>query len=539
MSSLSAKYEPPTPVIAPSSVDEPVGPLLALRPLDWLIRLRWVLLAIGFAAVAIERAVQPAAARPAQVVWALVALTLVNAGWWVTRRVLEKKSLPEGGRDHSKTLLAFAHAQIGVDLLILTVLLRYTGGVASPLAIFYVFHTALGVLLLPPGHTMIPGLWAIALYAGLTIAELSNLLTPRYPLLPEPGSPDFQVLSPYVAVAFGSVSGGILGTLYLIGTVAKRLRRRDEQLRVANAALRKSQEAIRDIQGRRSRFMQTAAHRLKSPLATVQTLAGLIHDDLVKGEEARAVCGRITRCCSEGIEHVTELLTLARVQDADPQRHRTAQSDVGEVVAELCERYESLARSRGIRFTCTIPQAASLLAGVEKQDLSNGIGNLIDNAVKYTPSGGSVAVRVAKCADPERGGPSNWIVIHVDDTGMGFDAEALKGANTTGASVFDAFRRGNNALAAGISGSGLGLAIVRAVIEQAGGRIEVRSQRGHGTQFALWLPPGQSQPLTPAVRNTRATHALTDVTTPTHSQTSSDTLKKITANAAETNHALN
>jgi hypothetical protein len=71
---------------------------------------------------------------------------------------------------------------------------------------------------------------------------------------------------------------------------------------------------------------------------------------------------------------------------------------------------------------------------------------------------------------------------------MGFDPDMLVGTTGTAASAFDAYRRGNNALAAGIAGSGLGLAIVQAVLEQAGGRIAIQSSPGKGTQLSLKLP---------------------------------------------------
>jgi signal transduction histidine kinase len=132
------------------------------------------------------------------------------------------------------------------------------------------------------------------------------------------------------------MSSGVLGTLYLTGSIAARLRRRELQLQTANAALRASQAAIRELQERRSRFMQTAAHRLKSPLVTIQTLAGLVRDGIVRDGDAQETFSRIVNCCKEGSLHVTELLTLARVQDADPQRHERSYADVAKSSTAMC-----------------------------------------------------------------------------------------------------------------------------------------------------------------------------------------------------------
>ncbi|OWY72499.1 hypothetical protein B7486_06155 [cyanobacterium TDX16] len=476
------------------------GPVLALRPLQWLIRLRWLLIGAGIAALAIERQLGATPTRPPQVVWALAFLAAANVGWWLTHRYLHKHAMNDApGRPRAN--LIFAHAQIALDLVVLTVLLRFTGGVESPLAIFYVFHTALGALLLPPGHTLVPGIWAIALYAGVSVGELSGTLVQRYPLRVWRPEAELHIRSAYVVMALGSVALGILGTLYLTGTMASRLRKREGQLQDANAALRHSQDIVRELQSRRSRFMQTAAHRLKSPLATIQTMASLIRDDLVGGADARATCDRITRCCSEGIEHVGELLTLARVQDADPLRHRATRADVGAVIKEQCERFQSMAVARGVHLTGKVPSGARHFAGVDRRDLVDCVGNLIDNALKYTPAGGQVTVWVEYTRDGRLDRDGEWIAIHVDDTGMGFDPQLMTNAHATGAFSFDAYRRGNNALASGIPGSGLGLAIVQAVVEQAAGRIDVVSARGTGTKFTLKLPAVRRGAPSSTVRN--------------------------------------
>ena len=93
--------------------------------------------------------------------------------------------------------------------------------------------------------------------------------------------------------------------------------------------------------------MQTAAHRLKSPLVTIQTLASLVRDEIVHGKDARDSYERIVNCCQDGIEHVTELLTLARVQDAPAlldieQSHIDSSIYIGEAGLEFAERLAGL-----------------------------------------------------------------------------------------------------------------------------------------------------------------------------------------------------
>jgi len=392
----------------------------------------------------------------------------------------------------------FANAQVAVDLLLLTVILRFTGGVENPLALFYVFHIAIAALLLPRRQAIAQALWAVGLYAALGFGELTGLFHPHHAFLPAVASPGWYADPRYVTLTVVSQACGALGVLYFTLQIAARLDRRDQQLWLANEALRKSQTAIQDLQERRSRFMQTAAHQLKTPLAVIQTLAALIHDNIVPPENVEPTAEKIVRRCHEGIAQLNELLALARVQEADPQRHREVRTDVGELVARLCRQLEPVAREKGLTFHWRVPAHTDLWAHVDPRDAADCIGNLIDNAIKYTPAPGTVSVKVSSLdarqlrfsrkhrpTDPRRG----YVYVTVKDTGIGIDPAALpaRGGRTEG-SIFDAFRRGNNAIAAGIPGSGLGLSVVREVVEQSNGMITVRSAPGAGSTFTVAFP---------------------------------------------------
>lgn len=458
-------------------------PLLSARSVLWYIRLRWVFIATPLAGLGVERLLRANADRPPEIFMVLAALALLNVIWWLTERAPRVRNSPT-------MALRLTHAQIAADLVILTALVRFTGGYESPLTIFYVFHVVFAALLLPPRGVIAQAVWTIVLFAGLAAGEVSGIVAPYYPPIPTAGAVHHPQGAAYAVAMVAAVAAGVLGTHYLTGSIAARLRRREAQLETVNAHLRTSQEVIRELQERRSRFMQTAAHRLKSPLATVQTLAGLIRDGVVAESEYAETYGCIARCCNEGILHVTELLTLARVQDADPARHDEAQAEVGQLVLSHCVTLQAVAAKRGIRLEWSVPGGENLAARVDPRDLGECIENVLDNGLKYTPSGGTVRVAVERFA--AGAGGEAWIAIRVDDSGIGFDADLLRQFNRDGTPTFDAYRRGNNALAAGITGSGLGLAIVGAVVEQAGGRIEVRSEPDRGTSFTLKFRAAES-----------------------------------------------
>ncbi len=482
--------------------------LVTMVRLHWFIRLRWLFLASAIGVLAFERFAMPGTSRPTGLALVLVALGCVNLGWtllsWALFRQMRDQVTPPSELFRRVELLA--NAQVAVDLALLTCILRYVGGAESPLAMFYLFHVAIVSLLLPRWQAILHACWALLLYTALVVGEWQGWIRPHHDFLPST-HPGLFDRTEFVIASLLVVAAGIFGTLYFTLQIAMRLEKRDRQLRAANAALRQSQLAIQDLQRRRSRFMQTAAHQLKSPLAVIQTLTDLIRCNVVPPEAIPGTCEKIVRRCQEGIAQVSELLALARVQEADPARHAKSQADLREVLAELVERFEPMASGKDVRLTCNIPPDGDLRVKVDPRDLGDCLGNLIENAIKYTPGPGSVSISVQ--LEP-RDGPPQAVSVEVRDTGIGISPKILKSYDGQPGHepVFDAFRRGDNAIALGIPGTGLGLSIVREVVEQAGGRIRVSSQPGEGTSFTVTFPTLAAAGSEPAVRNTRSSEVI-------------------------------
>ena len=304
-------------------------------------------------------------------------------------------------------------------------------------------------------------------------------------------------------VVIGVLALGVIGTLYFTLQISIRLDEQEHELREVLNALQRSRDALKDLQAHRSRFMQTAAHQLKSPLASVQTLASLIHDGIVPMDTVKSTCGRMIARCREGIQQVGELLALARVQESDPRQQPQSVTDVGQTIREVCRKYAPLAGQKSLALRYELPADNASLARVNEAGLADCLSNLIDNAIKYSLEPGEVSVKVTSenhaAAETADTPAPRFVSVTVTDHGIGIPPESLPadcGAEATG-SVFDAFRRANNALAAGITGSGLGLAIVREVVERAGGRIAIRSDSEHGTTVTVSFPSATSSPVEP------------------------------------------
>lgn len=493
---------------------------LALVPmlrLHWFIRLRWVFLVAASGALAFERFVFPEAHRPFALACLVMVLAVVNVIWLMISHLLfrQVRGRSAAMRGQLDRLVIFAHAQVAVDLLLLTGMLHYSGGAENPMAIFYLFHTAIVGQLLKRWHALLQGAWALTLYSLMVVGEWQGWFS-HYRFLPTYATGTY-VQPEFVVSVIVVVGCGIFGILYFTLHIAGNVQQQERQLQKANAALRQSQRAIEDLQRRRSRFMQTAAHQLKSPLAAIQMMIELIRSRIVPPEAVEGVCKKVINRCQEGIAQVTELLTLARVQEADPLHHRQSQADLRAVMSGLCERFKPLAEGKSIELACNMPEEEGPLhVSVDPRDLGDCIGNLIENAIKYTPERGKVTVTVV----PERVNDELVaVLVNVTDTGMGIDPQLAKAPDEEPGRepVFDAFRRGANVIAAGIPGTGLGLSIVREVVEQAGGRIIVSSCPGQGSCFSVTFPSPAGLALYPQVRNTRVSAIVlenTDDSTP-------------------------
>ncbi|MFO0838588.1 MAG: HAMP domain-containing sensor histidine kinase [Phycisphaerae bacterium] len=490
--------------------------LVSLLQVHWFIRLRWAFVAVALAFLGLERFITPSAVRPNVLVIPILLLAIVNLVWMGVEDYLLRRLRQPNGHDPvviQRTLL-FANAQVGVDLFLLTLILRFTGGIENPMGLFYLFHMSIGALLLRPIHAIGQGLWAMLLYVGLATGEYVGWVAPHYDFLPQFPSPGSYARGEFVTAMVVVMACGVFAMLYFTLHITGRLVRRELELSRAQAALTRSEAAIYDLQQRRSRFLQTAAHQLKGPLAAIETLIGLLRDGIVPPDGVKGTYEKLLQRCRDGTQQVTELLTLARVQRADPGRHGRSAINVAQTIREVCQRYMPLADRKGIDLMYRVRGEDGPTAMVDPQDLIDCLSNLIDNAIKYTNGPGSVSVSIVDTRyqpAESRPWPKDHVAITVTDTGMGLDAASVAEIARPEArgSIFDAFRRGNNALSAAIAGTGLGLAIVREVVEQTGGRILVRSRLGEGSSFTITFPTRLAAE-GPGVRDTRASIVMLD-----------------------------
>lgn len=235
---------------------------------------------------------------------------------------------------------------------------------------------------------------------------------------------------------------------------------------------------IKKLETAKSMFVSMVAHEIKNPLAAAEGWLNLVLTGAAKvdrDEERRMLERAMTRMRTLRAM-VNELLSLTAIETGRFQLHR-APLDPAAVAAEVVEAHREKAAEK--RVSLLVEPAplgdpagpTSVLA--DRDALSIVVANLVDNAIKYTPEGGSVVVATGR--------DGIYATVSVRDTGIGLSAEDRD-------RVFEEFYRVRSEQTHGITGTGLGLSLVKRLVEQHQGSISVESEPGKGSAFTVRLP---------------------------------------------------
>jgi signal transduction histidine kinase/ActR/RegA family two-component response regulator len=266
----------------------------------------------------------------------------------------------------------------------------------------------------------------------------------------------------------------------------QRVAERTAELQAVAADLRDREEALREADRSKDEFLAVLAHEIRNPLAPIRTAVHLLR--LKELPDPQRVKARevIERQVEHLVRLIDDLLDVARITRGaiTLQRERV---DVADVVARAVETNRPLIDARRHELIVELPDQP-LMVDADITRLSQVIGNLLNNAAKFTETGGRLVVRAKR--------EGNEAVIRVRDNGMGISTHMLQ-------KVFDLFTQADHALGRHTGGLGIGLALVRRLVDLHGGRVSAHSGGlGHGAEMMVRLPvDGQEQPLKPASRD--------------------------------------
>lgn len=230
---------------------------------------------------------------------------------------------------------------------------------------------------------------------------------------------------------------------------------------------------FKELDEMKSHFIRMVSHELRSPLSVINQQIGVILEGLAGevGEKQREILARSRARIANLLKLINDLLDIAKIESGHCFQEQ-APIRIDEVLRDLLAFLSGSAESHGIMMSLeTGPDLPLILA--DARSMEEVFGNLIHNAINYSPDGGRVEISAFPL--------NEFIEIRVSDTGIGIAPEELP-------KIFEKFYRVRDAKTRNVVGTGLGLAIVKGIIESHRGSIQVESRHGMGTTFRILLP---------------------------------------------------
>ncbi|WP_345519923.1 ATP-binding protein [Nocardioides conyzicola] len=236
---------------------------------------------------------------------------------------------------------------------------------------------------------------------------------------------------------------------------------------------RKAVERLREVDRVKDAFVSSVSHELRTPITSILGYIEMLQEGAYGqlGPEQLDAVRRVSTNSSRLLSLIDDLLTLSRIQDGGlGMVDRIV--DLRKIVSAACAVVAPSLERRSLQLEVDLPDDPVPFLG-DRDMLERVVINLVGNAVKFTPEGGRVDVRL-------RVGPES-VVLEVADTGIGIPRQEQE-------QLFTRFFRSSLAQERAIPGSGLGLSIAHAIVEQHGGSMSVESEQGEGTTFTVVLP---------------------------------------------------
>jgi signal transduction histidine kinase len=353
--------------------------------------------------------------------------------------------------------LAFLELQILVDLLVISFVIHYSGGIGNPFYFLYLVQVILSGIIFP--GKVLPYLNAIVAAVLLTIWTILEhlVMVERYLLRNEPASLALIITS-LLAFYITNFAG-----IYIINNFMNGYRSLKRIIDQKNVQLEK---AIKD----RSRTFRFAAHELKSPMIAIQSsldvVKSLFSDDL--RPEVKDMVFKAERRTSQVIDMIKEMIVVTQY-NLGMEKPVIQKVDFDEWLWSTVSHHKEYANKKNIELIYNHPPFPVIIT-IDTNGFEKVVSNLVSNALRYTLPGGKVIIEIF-VSDFSYG-------FLVKDNGIGIPKEDIE-------KIFEEFYRSKNAREAEQIGTGLGLNLVKEIVEHYGGNISVTSELGKGSEFKV------------------------------------------------------
>jgi signal transduction histidine kinase len=425
----------------------------------WLIKLRWVAITGVVLTVLFAKQVLNAPLNNLSLYGVAAFLAIYNLIFTLHLKRLEKK------RPAQLILIAnrIANIQIALDLLSLTMLIHFSGGIENPFIFYFVFHMIIASIILSRRASFLQATFAVFLFMLMVWLEYTGFL--KHYCLKGFVLDDLHANKIYIlGVSFVFISTLYLAA-YMASSISVRLRQREKSLKEANLLLEEKDRI-------KSEYVLRVSHDIKEHLAAVQSclepVVSGITGALSSGQ--KDLLQRAEERTNKLLFFVKALLEITRIKLSKniEMGYFSFKNTVDNAIAFV----EAKAKAKGIEIDLRMDSGIDLIYGAQIY-IEETIANILANAVKYTAENGKISLDIKDRQET--------LLIQISDTGMGIPRdEILK--------VFDEFYRARNAKEIERDGTGLGLSMAKQVVDRHHGKIWVESEEGKGSTFSIILP---------------------------------------------------
>ncbi len=432
---------------------------------SWFIQLRWLAAGSGLAAVLIIWVLFPSYIYPVPLILTLLGLMGLNVVYsWIEARLDIDSPYFVQKQNKINNLL---RTQMLGDLVILFLLLLFSGGLQNPLVFLFLLHIVIASILFPKKESwkyaltclLFPVILFVLAWTGCNLTRL-GFLHQEFSLMDEACR----------LTAFFIVAAGIW---LVVSRIALELRGAELQIKESGDMLSKTKLDLVILESHRGRLLKNLAKELTLPIQTILDHLTAVERD-VKGGDFQKVQTAFHEFRSEmeGLRSISSDLEWLSEPHWRDREYRKEKVDLTALAAKEVYRNALSAEEKNLHLKMTGP--SKVFINADRRALQQILDQLLSNAIKYTPSRrGDILVEVGREVP--------YAVFSVTDHGVGIP-ENEKG------NLFQEFYRSSNVESSKTSGSGLGLYIVKEIVDWHRGMIKVDSVLGQGTTVKVWMP---------------------------------------------------
>ncbi|MBL6964669.1 MAG: HAMP domain-containing histidine kinase [Bacteroidetes bacterium] len=432
--------------------------LRQIRLAFWLIRLRWYYIIGIVVAYSIAKYILHITIWGLPINSVVLFLIIYNSLSFFYLRHLKRSHI----RRSLKVVNRMINFQISTDLIALTVLLHFSGGVENPGIIFYIFHMIIGSYILSTKESILQTTFALLLVGSMTFLEYTGII-PHYPL------EGFIITNMYSNLTYIICTGVIFVItsyfiVYIIRTVIRESTKHEIAYLNVNHKLRQKDKI-------KNEYVVRITHDIKGHITAIQSCINVLHEKITGplNQQQEEFVNRAHVRIEILNQFISDLLNITKIKLQ--QKYDKKYFDLNHSIEEVLKIAEENARNKDIIIVQKIDPSISKIFG-EQSSIEEVIINLILNAIKYSPPGKNVTLSAEDKQDK--------VLIEVTDKGIGIPENEID-------LIFNEFYRASNVKTQIKDGTGLGLTISKEIVESHGGKIWVKSNIGIGTTFSFLL----------------------------------------------------